>query len=389
MRRLRIFDHNRYAFRRGNCIDLLSDGDNFYPRMLSAIENAKHTIIMEQYLVKSGSVLDQFINAFCKAAQRGVNVVLLLDDYGCRGLFSHDRKRIENAGIKLHFYNPVKLSRFVSSLFRNHRKLLMVDGSVAFVGGAGISDEFLLPQQAYQNTVWRDVVLEIKGPVIADWLDLFRRTIKQTSASQAEINWDAVTELCNLDDMDQLAQVLIASSWHRQEISQAFLRHIKSAKHRVWFSTPYFVTTGKIRRALCQAARRGVDTRLLLPGEISDHPWVTYASQRFYPMLLEAGVKIFEYLPGFSHSKIQLVDNWASIGSCNLDRWNMHWNLDANQSIVSENFANSVESLMQANFELCNRVTTANWSRRSLLKRLKSSGSALFVNIIERIFSRF
>lgn len=388
MRKPRIFNANRYPIRRGNCIDLLKDGEIFYPRMLAAISDAKHTVIVEQYLVNSGVVLDQFIECFSEAVKRGVNVVLLVDDFGSRGLSYYDRERIKSAGIQLLFYNPVRLSRLLRSLFRNHRKLLMVDGVVAFVGGAGISDEFWIPQQAYQNTPWRDLVLEIRGPIIADWLDLFRHTMRLNLDYRIKIDWRTVNDYCNLDDKDQRAQVLVASALGRQEISHAFIAHVRAAEHRVRLSTPYFVTTKKICRALCETASRGVDTRLLLPGDLSDHPWITYASQRFYPALLAAGVKIFEYQPGFSHSKIQLVDNWVSIGSCNLDRWNKHWNLDANQSVSSKVFSQSVADLLDADFQLCERVTQETWSRRPLAKRLKLAGSSLMVKIIEKIFWR-
>ena len=390
MRRPRIFDHNRYPVRRGNCVDLMVNGEIFYPRMLSAIINAKHTVILEQYLVKSGKVLDPFVEAFCNAAFRGVKVVILLDAYGSRALSAADRERLQIANVSLHFYNPVRLYRLIGSLFRNHRKLLLVDGSVAFVGGAGINDEFLIPQKAFQNSPWRDVMLEIKGPIIADWLDLFRYTLsRQLTAKHDNIDWTAVTDQCNIDDKDQQAQVLIASALGRQEISQAFLGRIHIARRRVWLSTPYFVTTKKIRRALIAAARRGVDTRLLLPGEFSDHPWVTYASQRFYQNLLNAGVRIFEFQKGFSHSKIQLVDDWVSIGSCNLDRWNMHWNLDANQAIASKRFAQTVADLLSNDFALSQEIARDSWSRRSLVKRFKSLCSSFFVKIVEKFFSWF
>lgn len=365
------------------------DGDQFYPRMLAAIQSARHLIVIEQYLVKSGAVLDQFIGVLASAVQRGVCVIMLLDDYGSRGLAISDRKRIQDAGIELHFYNPVRLSQAIKSLFRNHRKMLLVDGSVVFVGGAGISDEFFYPQKAYQNSPWRDVVLEIKGKVLRDWIDLFQHTLSHTSANELKVNWQAVQNSCREQQENQQAQVLIASALGRQEISRAFLSHVQRARSRVWLSTPYFVTTRKIRRALRAAAHRQVDVRLLLPGGYSDHPWVTYASQRFYQKLLNAGVKLFEFQPGFSHSKIQLVDDWVSIGSCNLDRWNMHWNLEANQSVLSKQFAAQVAQRLEADFAQCQQVTLQDWAQRSLLQRGKSWVSTLLVRIIEKVFGRF
>jgi len=389
MRKPRIFAANRYPLRDGNNIELLRDGAEFYPRMISAIHQAHQSIFLEQYLVNSGKVFDLFFEAMKSAVARGVSVIMLLDDYGSRGLSANDRAKVYAAGIRMHFYNPIKLQRIIRNLFRNHRKLLLIDALRAFVGGAGISDEFLIPQKQFQNTPWRDVVLEIGGPVVADWADLFRHTAKFTTALQDTINWDALIKQRHESRAGQKAQVLVASAWGRQEISQAFLKRARCADQRLWLSTPYFVSTKKIRRALCLAARRGVDTRLLVPGPYSDHTWISYASQRFFPKLLDAGVKIYEYQPGFSHSKIQLIDNWVSIGSCNLDRWNMHWNLDANQSVADKDFAERVAVLLAEDFLQCSRVTVVKWSRRSLLKRIKSLSSSLIVTILEKLLSRF
>ena len=129
------------------------------------------------------------------------------------------------------------------------------------------------------------------------------------------------------------------------------MRNLRRAQNRIWLATPHFLPTGKVRRALIRAARRGVDVRLLLTSRNTDHPPVRYAGQRFYPRLLRAGVRIYEYQPHFSHLKMVLVDDWVSIGSCNFDYWNLRWNLEANLEAIDAAFSAQVQQSFERDFQ--------------------------------------
>ena len=164
---------NRYHFpwRGGNKFRLRVDGADFFPAMLDAINQAKYFIAMEMYLVESGAVLNQFIEALLLAARREVKVFILLDDFGARGMQKPDRQRLQHQNIKLCFYNPLHYGRLRRVLFRDHRKLLLIDNRIAFIGGAGLSDAFH-PNHAPKH-YWHDVMVEIQGACVNDWAELF------------------------------------------------------------------------------------------------------------------------------------------------------------------------------------------------------------------------
>jgi len=373
------FKKYQFPVRDGNHFELLVDGDVFFKKMLDAISLAQHTILLEQYLVKSGKLTSRFVQQLDQAAQRGVAVYLLLDDYGASGLTQGDRQRLEQTGIQSCFFNPVRFKRFFHSLFRNHRKSLIVDGEVAFVGGAGLADEFSAKVSGPQ--AWHDVMLEIRGSVVQDWGQLFVQTWQRHS--RQPISLPEIT--CPPHADDQTGRLLTSSPFKRQEINQALISQLRRSQQRAWITSPYFVAPRKIRRILRQTARRGVDVRLLLPGPFSDHPWISHAARRYYMRMLKNRVRIFEYQPRFIHAKMELCDDWVSIGSSNLDRWNQHWNLDANQGVCDADFAAKLAALFNRDFSLSKEITLQAWQQRPWPTRLREGLSGLIVFWLERL----
>ena len=341
-----------FPWRENNQFGLLVDGDRFFPRMLKAIEAADHYALMEMYLFESGSVADRFIDALQGAAQRGVAVYLLLDDFGA-----------------LH-------------LQRNHRKLLAVDGEVAFVGGAGITDQFDPPDHPERR--WRDTMIEIRGPVVADWQQLFKETWDRCAPHRLALAMRSPPLVSN----DQRGRVAVSSGYRRQENKRAMVKRVRRATHWAWFATAYFIPSWKIRRALRRAARHGVDVRLLLPGPHTDHPAARHAGRRFYGRLLRDGVRIFEYRSRFLHAKTALCDDWISIGSSNLDRWNLRWNLDADQLVENDRFSEEVRRMFEQDFEQSREYSYDEWRRRPWHRRLLEWFWGRVDLLIDRIGSR-
>ena len=368
-----------YPGRRGNRFELLVDGPSFFSEMLGAIATAENYIFLEQYLVSSGSVTTEFVRALEKATHRGVKAYCLFDDYGCLGLNTKDRQILLKAGIQLHFCNPLRLKHWHYALFRNHRKLLLVDGKTAFVGGSGLTDDFWSINDPL--TSWHDVMVKIKGPVLQDWHHAFQASWRHFTGGTLAI---PAAPKPQRQAEGQLGQVLTNQPL-LQNINRSTFNHIQLAKKCIWITTPYFVPTGKLRRRLRRAARKGIDVRLLLAGERSDHPWVTHAARRYYSRLLRNGVRIFEYQPRFTHAKIVLCDGWASIGSSNLDRWNQRWNLDANQGVEDNAFAQIVRAMFVRDFDLSREIELTTWSRRSFWQRFFEWGLGYFVAALERI----
>lgn len=166
-------------------------------------------------------------------------------------------------------------------------------------------------------------------------------------------------------------RVVWGQGYRYQAIRFSLQHHIGHARQRIWICTPYFVPTLSLRRRLARAARRGVDVRLLLPGENHDHPGVRYAGQRFYGGLLRAGVRIFEHQPVFIHAKFSLADEWTSVGSCNFDHWSLQWNLEANQEVQDAGFASQIATLFEQRFALSHEILSHQWARRSWWQRIR------------------
>ena len=366
----------RFPWRKANQFEILIDGNEFFPRMLAAIESAQQYVLLEMYLIESGTIAKRFIDALIASAERGVQVHLLFDDYGAIKLKQRDRDRLAHHNIRIVYYNPLlspstlyNLYRIFwhnidRSLYRNHRKLLLVDGNIAFTGGAGITDEFDPPRRPELR--WRETMVEIKGPVLIDWQQLFVDNWNKY-AKQA-LTLPLATPPIFPDG--QAGRVTINENQRWRDIQRSLVKRIHNANHRVWLATAYFVPPYRIRRKLKRAARAGVDVRLLLAGPITDHPGVRHASHRYYGRLLKNGVRIFEYQPRFLHAKTVLCDNWVTIGSSNFDRWNLHWNLEANQNIEGQTIAKTVESIFNNDFKNSLECTYSDWYHRNWRSRL-------------------
>ncbi|WP_296221824.1 phospholipase D-like domain-containing protein [Pseudomonas sp. UBA2684] len=378
-----------FPWRNGNQFALLNDGPVFFPRMLAAIDAAQRQVELELYLVESGACVEVLLRALCAAAQRGVEVRCLFDDFGCQALLPVDRLRLQDAGVHLRWYNPLRWRRGARNFYRDHRKLLLVDGQLAFVGGTGATDEFWTPGAA--PSAWREVMVEIAGPLVADWQQLFDR---QWQICHARFAWrprpaPGLKRLPGAPPMGQgLGRVAYADAQQHRDILQSLVRALRGAKQRIWLATPYFLPTWKVRRALRKAAARGVDVRLLLSGRHTDNPPVRFAGQRYYPRLLKAGVQIFEYQPRFLHLKMVLVDDWVSVGSCNFDHWNLRFNLDANLEALDPTLTAAVLASFQTDFAESHEVSLESWRARPWWRRVQQRVwgwlDRVVVNLLDR-----
>ncbi|WP_163835245.1 phospholipase D-like domain-containing protein [Spartinivicinus ruber] len=358
-----------YPWRTANYIELLVDGNEFFPHIFSSILKAKEYVIIEMYLMTSGLLFEALYDVLTEVTDRKVKVFCLIDDFGSLGLTAKDRQRLLKLGVQLTLYNPLSLKkqRLTDNFNRNHRKLILVDGELAYIGGLGITDVFYNP--ITRKATWHEVMLAVSGQVVADWLTLFKQTWVRCSELPIELSQPTV----NINEVAPhfMARLSFGSYFIDADIVRSLVKQIKKAQHRVWLATPYFLPSNKVRRVLRRAARKGVDVRLLLSGKYTDNRWVRYAGQRYYYRQLRDGVKIYEYQSRCLHAKMVLADDWVSIGSCNFDHWNLRWNLDANQEVKSGAFAEGVKLLFEHDFNICKQYTFANWLDRPWHKRFR------------------
>lgn len=353
---------NPYPECDGNAFRLLVGADAFLPAMEEAIRNARSYVLFEQYLFSSGELADRFIDAVIACVERGVQVYMLIDHFGARALSDIDRKRIMAAGIDVLFYNPAYLRHFFRGLPRNHCKTLLIDGELAYTGGAGISDDYLARGG---QLPWHEVVVEMRGPVVADWQRRFERTWR---------HWAGDIDLPDASPApagNQRGRVCVSLRGLKKFVRKSLLFRIRHASDRAWLGTAYFLPGRTMLRALRAAKRRGVDVRLLLPGPINDHPAVYHAGRRYYHLLLRHGIRIFEYQPAFLHARAYLCDAWCSVGSSNMDRWGLRWNLEANLESDDVRLCGEVEAFFEDAFAQSREITLEAWRQRPLRHRFR------------------
>lgn len=357
----------RAKWRNGNRFDLLPEGKRFWPAMQEAIDGARRYLWIELYLMESGALAEHFIASLEAAASRGVRIKLMLDGVGSMGLSRNDRLRLRESGVELRFFNPLAVTRLGGNLMRDHRKLIVVDGEIAFTGGFGVVDEFI--------EAWYEVAVRIQGPIVEDWMRLFASVwnspLTRGSRPRERLTQSQLLQEKRDAEGTSRGRVIWGRGHRYQAIRLSLHGRISTARQRLWLCTPYFVPTLSLRRRLARAAQRGIDVRLLLAGGHHDHPGVRYAGQRFYGRLLRAGVKIYEFQPTFIHAKFCVVDDWVSLGSCNFDHWSLQWNLEANQEVEDADFATEVVQLFERNFAASYQIDAASWARRSWWQRIR------------------
>jgi cardiolipin synthase A/B len=248
-------------------------------------------------------------------------------------------------------------------LKRDHRKLLTVDGLVAFVGGAGITDDF--DPASSSGPAWHDLMLQIRGPCVGDWETLFIDTWQSavgnsTSALAKRQDPDNPVPANGCED----GRVVGSATAGATAVMRTLISRVGKSRHRIWITTAYFAPTRRLRRALTRAARNGIDVRLLLSGPETDLPGVWHAGRRFYGRLLRSGVRIFEYQPTCLHAKFALCDDWATFGSSNFDHWTLRWNLEANHEVMDSDVIGQAAMLFQHDITLSHEWTRQAWRQR-------------------------
>jgi cardiolipin synthase A/B len=365
------------ALHHGNAVQVFTNGPEFYPAMLEAIRSATESVNMELYIFQPGKITDQFISALSDRARQGVNVTIVVDAIGSFSLWGRRVRRLRKAGCRIESYQRVRWYSLARLNNRTHRELLIIDGRVAFVGGAGIADWWAFPGK-YKRP-WRDTMARIEGPVVA--------ALQGVAAE----NWleccgEILTGPEYFPDLkprgDTTAFVVKSSPSDRATASRVtFQLLMEAADHHVRISTPYFLPDRALRRALVDIARRGVVVTVVVPGPYTDQRWVRLASRRMWGALLEAGVRIFEYRDTMMHNKVLIVDGtWAALGTTNLDNRSFEHNDEVNLAMLDRAVAERLLVDYQRDMIDSDEITLDVWRRRPLWEKIV----APFVWILER-----
>ncbi|MBI5547132.1 MAG: cardiolipin synthase ClsB [Deltaproteobacteria bacterium] len=352
---------------RGNHVELLVGGDEAYPRMLEAIGAAKRLAWLEVYEFWNDDVGRRFRDALIARAREGVDVRVLVDALGAAltsgGLF----EELKAGGVKVQAVFELRpWARAWRWFRRDHRKLLVVDGSVAFTGGLNIGLPYAGPR--YGGKGWQDLQLEVRGPAVAALARLFARLWRRNGGEP--INEPPHCPVAGTDVVRVLANHLARS---RKEVRHAYLFAIRQANRRILIDNAYVLPGPRMLKALVDARRRGVEVIVILPGR-NDIPSFQNASRARYRRLLAAGARIYELEGRMLHAKAAVIDGqWATAGSCNLDTWSLHRNLELNVAVVGDRVAGVIEGWLQGLLPNCQEVSleqVQGWSLRQRLLQL-------------------
>ena len=359
----------------GNHLKLLRNGAEYFPALEAAIQHAQHEIYLETYIYQEDVIGRRIGNALKKAAHRGVKVYLLLDGFGSQDFSINFLQGFQLAGVNVMFYRQ-KISPWTfkkNRLRRLHRKVAVIDGKVGFVGGINIIDDNNVPEEATPRV---DYAVEIRGALLAPLLDSVQKLWKRLAWLQLrqvpQQYAQAQTKLDAKYKEVKAALVLRDNVLHRRDIEEAYIEAIANAKEEIIIANSYFVPGWRFRKALMDAADRGISVKLLLQGRIEY--LVMLATHAFYSTFLAHGIEIYEYRKSFMHSKVAVIDRtWATVGSSNIDPFSLLLAREANVVVRDHFFAEELRaSILQSLQDGATEISPQAWVRGNLRQRIFS-----------------
>jgi len=363
----------------GNSVKLLINGEGKFPEVIRALENARHHIHLEYYIYDDDVIGNTMKDLLIRKAKEGIEVRLIYDDFGSSSIRKNLVKELRDGGVLAYPFNRVRLLFFANRInYRNHRKIIIVDGDFGFVGGINIADRYINNNGDAQKLYWRDTHVRIDGPGIMFLQHLFLSDWNFCSGQKLlpEKPYFHATPLKNSNISVQIAASGPDSP--ASTIKLSFLKAINLARKEILLSTPYLIPGGSIMDALKVASLGGVTVKILVPG-ICDSKLVNAAAWSNYGELLRSGVEIYTYHKGFIHSKIMVIDGGISIiGTANMDHRSFDLNFEVNAIIYGSDFGDQLRKSFQLDLRSANKLMYEEWISRPIYIRLLERTARLF-----------
>lgn len=366
---------SRVPYTQGNALELLVDGEATFGAIFAALEAAERYILIQFFIIKDDDLGRELHARLLRKAAAGVSVRLLYDEIGSHALPKSYAETLRAAGIAVSAFHTTRGRRNRFQLnFRNHRKIVVVDGRVAFVGGLNVGDEYLGRGPLGH---WRDTHLRVRGPVVQALQRVFLADWYWATRQVADLEWRPTAT------GDQIALIFPTGPADTLETCSMFFHQaIVGARRRLWIASPYFVPDPPVFEALQLAALRGVDVRILLPAK-PDHKLVYLASFSFLDAADRTGIQIYRYQNGFLHQKVVLVDDEvAAVGTANLDNRSLRLNFEVMAVAVDRPFAGQVAAMLERDFQQARRTSAADLRDRSWPFRWAVRAARLFDPIL-------
>lgn len=353
---------------RNNNIEVLENGENFYAAELDAMRHAEHSINVEAYIFHKGQITKQVIDTLTERAKAGVHVNVVIDSLGSLSTLKASFKQLKQAGGRVEWYHRLRLRNWFRSNNRTHREITVVDGSTAFVGGAGYADWWRYNSDDMPR--WRDTMVRVRGDAVRGIQGTFLENWLETSGQILD-GPDYFPPLPN--DAGHATALVVTSTPSSGGSTRARVLYqvmFAAARKSIFINTPYFLPDKSMRAVLADAKKRGVDVKIVVPGKHADHTMTRSSGRSAYGDLLKAGVDIYEYEPTMIHAKIAIIDGvWSIAGSTNLDYRSFGINDEVNLAVMNPEVAATLTQAFEEDVAHSRHVTLEDWTKRGLIER--------------------
>lgn len=348
-----------------NDVKLIKNGDDKFKLLFKDIKEAQHHIHLEYFIIKDDKIGTQLLNLLCKKAQEGLEIRVVIDDVGS-SITSKMKRKIKESGVKMYSFMPVLFSKFTGQMnYRDHRKIVVIDGEIGYVGGVNVSDNYV---NANNNKYWRDTHVRLVGEAVRQLQILFLTTWDFASDEALEITKSYFPEhSCKENIPLQIAASGPDTDW--SNIMEAIFVAITNAEDHIYITTPYFIANDEIITALQVAARSNLEVKLIVPKK-SDSWIAEYATNSYLESLLEAGVEVYHYTKGFVHAKTMVVDGvFSTVGTANMDYRSFNINFEVNALIYNKKISKELTTFFNDDLKDSEKIDFEAWRNRS--KRTK------------------
>jgi cardiolipin synthase len=356
-----------------NEVELIKNGDDKFKLLLKDLKEATHHIHLEYFIFKDDTIGTEVLNVLCEKAQSGLQIKIVIDDVGS-SISSKMKKKLKQSGVKLFSFMPVLFSRFTGQMnYRDHRKIIVIDGKIGYIGGINISDNYV---NANNDRYWRDTHIRVVGEAVRQLQILFFTTWDFVSDGDLEISKKHFPDhSCKGDVPLQIAASGPDTDW--SNIMESIFVAITNAEDFIYITTPYFIPNDEIVTALQVAARSNIEVKLIVPKK-SDSWVAEYATNSYLERLLEAGVEVYQYTKGFVHAKSMVVDGvFSTVGTANMDYRSFNINFEVNALVYNQDFGKKLVDMFNTDLKDTEQLDLKSWHQRS--KRIK------FVEAIARL----
>lgn len=357
----------------GGTARLLNNGDQIFPAILQALRGAEQTINFMTYIWEKGEVSDQVLDVLVERAKAGVKVRVMLDGMGAWRAPIKRFRELEAVGGRVRWFNPFRFGKLTAFYRRNHRRAIVVDGKVAFTGGASVGDKWM--GNAQDPDHWRDVMVQVHGCLAANLQSAFTQLWANSTGEilLGEDHFPNAEEEARAPGGEGISRhitVISSPAEGSHPLRLFYWTSLACARESLYLTSAYFVPDRDMRRALAERARAGVDVRLLLPNKYTDVKIVRLAGHFYFRGLLEAGVRIYEYQRTMMHTKALVIDGtWSIVGSANMDIRSKELNQEAVIGIADQGFARELTDTFFADLQHAREIRLHEWKRRPILAR--------------------